>query len=305
MVLEHHRIVLSAQEEDTTGEGVLRDEAVEARAQAPRTTLLDLLLHRTAHLDGVAADFVAGPRHHRKSEAEVVVGHQQTPPLNLVHPSLSYLQELDYLKQKNARLDSIPIADRFRTHLSQWQETKVASLISKGLRLNLSKPLVGDHSYPLPPAKQPIQQDLKDYLGLGALEEILQECDSPVPPLSLRETLSWEDLDYQQRTENESDPELEPSVLPSFVVPKKRGGRRFILDARALNRLTPIPPSFIMEGVNDIEIFIQAGYTWGTSLDMQDAYLHVPLSRSLRKILRSGTRWRSNSQLLLSSSLGS
>ncbi len=44
MVLEHHRIVLSVQEEDTTGEGVHRDEAVEARAQAPRTTLLDLLL---------------------------------------------------------------------------------------------------------------------------------------------------------------------------------------------------------------------------------------------------------------------
>ncbi|MCP3676029.1 MAG: hypothetical protein GY721_00075, partial [Deltaproteobacteria bacterium] len=142
----------------------------------------------------------------------------------------------------------------------------MANLISKGLRLNLSKPLVGDHSYPLPPAKQPIQQDLKDYLGLGALEEILQECDSPVPPLSLRETLSWEDIDYQQPTENESDPELEPSMLPSFVVSKKGGGRRFILVARALNRLSPIPPSFIMEGVNDIEIFIQAGYTWGPSL---------------------------------------
>ncbi len=146
-------------------------EVVEVLTQAPHTTLLGEIRPHQAHLDADAAVIAADPRHQlRQSEAEVVVGHQQTPPLNLVHPSLSFLQELELLKKQNARLDKIPIAERFRNHLSQWQETRVSSLIANGLRINLDKPLVGDFSYPLPPAKRPMQQDLKDYLNLGALE---------------------------------------------------------------------------------------------------------------------------------------
>ncbi len=83
----------SALAADFKGEGgVHMGEVVEDPTQAPHTTLLVVLRPHQALFDVDAVVIEADLRHQLcQSEAEVVVGHQQTPPLNLVHPSLSLI----------------------------------------------------------------------------------------------------------------------------------------------------------------------------------------------------------------------
>ncbi len=69
-----------------------------------------------------------------------------------------------------------------------------------------------------------------------------------------------------------------------FVVPKKNGKLRPVLDLSALNRSVLID-RFKMETVRTIRDTVLPG-VWAVSIDLQDAYLHVPIRRSSRKFLR-------------------
>ncbi len=69
-----------------------------------------------------------------------------------------------------------------------------------------------------------------------------------------------------------------------FLTTKKTGGWRPVIDLHALNRFIT-PPRFKMETVRSILAAMRQG-TWSTSLDLQDAFLHVPVARRHRKYLR-------------------
>ncbi len=69
-----------------------------------------------------------------------------------------------------------------------------------------------------------------------------------------------------------------------FIVPKKNGKLRPVLDLSALNRSVLIE-RFKMETASTIRSAIRPG-DWAVSIDLQDAYLHVPIRRSSRKYLR-------------------
>ncbi len=69
-----------------------------------------------------------------------------------------------------------------------------------------------------------------------------------------------------------------------FVVPKRNGKLRPVLDLSALNRSVLID-RFKMETVRTIRDTVLPG-VWAVSIDLQDAYLHVPIRRSSRKFLR-------------------
>lgn len=69
-----------------------------------------------------------------------------------------------------------------------------------------------------------------------------------------------------------------------FLVPKKDGSLRPIIDLSALNSFLEVP-SFKMETVSSIRLSIQPG-DWAVSLDLSDAYFHVPIHPSSRKYLR-------------------
>ena len=68
-----------------------------------------------------------------------------------------------------------------------------------------------------------------------------------------------------------------------FLVPKKGGTWRPILNLKPLNRFIR-PPHFRMESLQAILPELETGW-WAASLDLRDAYLHVPMHHSSRKWL--------------------
>ena len=69
-----------------------------------------------------------------------------------------------------------------------------------------------------------------------------------------------------------------------FLVPKKDGGLRPVIDLKALN-LHLRKESFKMETPASIAAAMRPG-EWTTSIDLKDAYFHIPMARSSRKFLR-------------------
>ena len=79
------------------------------------------------------------------------------------------------------------------------------------------------------------------------------------------------------------------SVLPrllfqTFVVPKSNGGWRPVIDLSTLNR-SLVVPHFKMETPESIRLSLRQGH-WSTSIDLSDAYLHIPVHPRHRKYLR-------------------
>ena len=71
-----------------------------------------------------------------------------------------------------------------------------------------------------------------------------------------------------------------------FLVPKKTGDLRPILNLRPLNRRIFVE-SFKMESLKNVVSSIRPG-EWLASLDLKDAYFHVPIRKSHWKFLRFG-----------------
>lgn len=69
-----------------------------------------------------------------------------------------------------------------------------------------------------------------------------------------------------------------------FLVPKKNGKWRLVIDLSRLNKFLNIQ-SFSMETVNKVRNSIYPN-DWAISLDLTDAYLHVPIHVTSRKYLR-------------------
>jgi hypothetical protein len=70
-------------------------------------------------------------------------------------------------------------------------------------------------------------------------------------------------------------------ISPIFLITKKDGGMRPILNLNKLNAAHLDTPYFRMETVEDICHALRPG-DWATSIDLRDAYFHVPLHPSTR-----------------------
>ena len=68
-----------------------------------------------------------------------------------------------------------------------------------------------------------------------------------------------------------------------FIVPKKDGPNRLIIDLSHLNKLL-ITPTFKMERVSEIASCI-VDPMWGCTVDLQDAFYHVPVAWSYHMFL--------------------
>lgn len=73
-----------------------------------------------------------------------------------------------------------------------------------------------------------------------------------------------------------------------FLVPKKTGEWRPVIDLSALNRFIECP-TFKMETPEFVRTSLQTGM-WASSIDLKDAYLHVPIHPRHRKYLRFQAR---------------
>ena len=69
-----------------------------------------------------------------------------------------------------------------------------------------------------------------------------------------------------------------------FLVPKKTGDWRPVTDLSALNQFIQCP-TFKMDTAEHVRTSLQVGQ-WLTSIDLKDAYLHVPIHPGYRKFLR-------------------
>ena len=108
-------------------------------------------------------------------------------------------------------------------------------------------------SFPDPAKHQILTQEINKMLVKGALEEV-HDLDSP---------------GFYSRL---------------FVVPKPGGKWRPVIDLKALNWYLKIP-KFSMESLQSIWGALLPG-NFTISIDLQDAYFHVPIRRSFRKYLR-------------------
>ena len=116
-----------------------------------------------------------------------------------------------------------------------------------------------------------------------------------IPPLSsvpirmsqfsspfLREEI--ENLLNKRAVERVQNPETPGFYSRIFLVPKKNGKFRLILDLSLLNRYIE-KQAFKMETVKSVRQAMRLN-DWAVSIDLTEAYLHVPIHRQSRKYLR-------------------
>jgi hypothetical protein len=80
-------------------------------------------------------------------------------------------------------------------------------------------------------------------------------------------------------------------ISPIFLIPKKDGGMRPIFNLKKLNAAHLDTPYFRIETVEDVCHALWPG-DWATSIDLRDAYFHIPLHPSTRKYMRFGWKGR-------------
>ena len=152
-------------------------------------------------------------------------------------------------------LPNIPVGGRLAHFAQNWAEITddewVLSLVRKGNRIPFQElPILSpDPIFFRQPLSQPLEEDVASLLSKGAVEEIIPECPG-----------------YYSRI---------------FLVPKKNGKLRLIIDLSVLNHFV-YTQTFKMETQRKVKDTVQLN-DWAFSLDLTDAYLNVPIHRRSRK----------------------
>ena len=150
-------------------------------------------------------------------------------------------------------------------HFAQnWAEITddnwVLSLIRKGYRILFKERTIlsPDPTFFQQPLSLQLEEEVASLLSKGAVEEIIPECPG-----------------YYSRI---------------FLVPKKNGKLRLIIDLSVLNHFV-YTETFKMETQRKVRNAVQLN-DWAFSLDLTDAYLHIPIHHRSRKYLRFTLRGR-------------
>ena len=161
-------------------------------------------------------------------------------------------------------LPNILVGGRLAHFAKNWAKITddewVLYLVRKGYRiLFLKRPILSpDPVFFQQPLSQQLEEEVTSLLSKGAVEEIIPECPG-----------------YYSRI---------------FLVPKKNGKLRLIIDLSVLNRFV-YTETFKMKTQRKVKDAIQLN-DWAFSLDLTDAYLHVPIHPRSRKYLRFTLRGR-------------
>ena len=160
-------------------------------------------------------------------------------------------------------LDQLPVGSRLGACLPAWRkiqaDTWTLDLITRGLSLSFHTP---------PPLSNAplIYSQYGDPEKQGILEGLVLEM---IEKKVVEPVLQTSSPGFYNRL---------------FLVPKRGGSWRPVIDLSALNRALIIP-SFRMETSEQIMSAVRPG-EWLTSLDLTDAYFHVPIFPTHRKFLR-------------------
>ena len=161
-------------------------------------------------------------------------------------------------------LPNIPVGGRLAHFAQNWAKITddewVLFLVRKEYRIPfLERPILSPHPVTFQqPLSQQLEEEVASLLSKGAVEEIIPECPG-----------------YCSRI---------------FLVPKKNGKLRLIIDLSVLNHFV-YTQTFKMEAQRKVKDAVQLN-DWAFSLDLTDAYLHVPIHRGSCKYLRFTLRGR-------------
>ena len=161
-------------------------------------------------------------------------------------------------------LPNIPVGGRLAHFAQNWTEITddkwVLSLVRKGYRIPfLERPNLSPNPiFFQQPLSQHLEEEVASLLSKGAVEEIIPECPG-----------------YYSRI---------------FLVPKKNGKLRLMIDLSVLNHFI-YTQTFKMETQRKVKDAVQLN-DWAFSLDLMDAYLHIPIHHRSRKYLRFTLRCR-------------
>ena len=164
----------------------------------------------------------------------------------------------------------LPVGGRLSYFLPAWKEITqdkwTLSVVSKGLDIPLMRepPLSQDPIFFPPPSDPDKAQALLDEVNCLIRKEAVEEL-----PRSF-----WTPGFYSRM----------------FLVRKKSGAWRPIIDLSSFNRHV-VSPHFKMETPRGILSSV-VPEMWATSVDLKDAYFHVPIRKSARKFLRFTSQGR-------------
>ena len=187
-------------------------------------------------------------------ESEKTLGVQCQDISNLVQFKSVYIQE---------KAKDLPVGGRLRQFLPEWEKhgshRLITGLIRDGYKLpfrerpNLSRVPCIISSYAGFYKQNAFWTSIQDLLQKGAVEVI----HTP------------ESLGFYSRL---------------FLVPKPGNRWRPVIDLSSLNKFLAIP-NFKMETPESIRASLRKG-EWVTSIDLTDAYLHIPIHTQSQKYLR-------------------
>ena len=155
-------------------------------------------------------------------------------------------------------LPSILVGGRLAHFTQNWSEITedewVLSLIRKGYRILFKERHImsPNPTFFQQPLSQQLEEEFASLLSKGAVEEIIPECPGHYSRI--------------------------------FLVPKKNGKLRLTIDLSVLNHFV-YTETFKMETQRKMRKAIQLN-DWAFSLDLTDAYLHIPIHHRSCKCLR-------------------
>ena len=168
-----------------------------------------------------------------------------------------------FFKLPSQELEVAPVGGRLRRFLPEWQKQKthqsILSLIQDGHKLpfrerpKLSRFPCISSGYAGSDRQNALLTSIQDLLQKGAIEVMFTKTS----------------LGFYSRL---------------FLVPKPGNRWRPVIDLSSLNKFLAIP-KFKMETPESIRASLRKG-EWVTSIDLTDAYLHVPIHTLSRKYLR-------------------
>ena len=178
------------------------------------------------------------------------------------------------LKDIKAQLASqkcLPVGGRLQHFWERWKELGAPNRVVRWLK----------RGYPLP-FRKPVQKSQSQVLMTsGAPDDIITDYRrDKEKAAALKEMITK--LVQKQAVESVPPGEL-GHYSRVFLRAKRTGGWRLIIDLKPLNALLDTP-SFKMDTCHHIRQAIEPGM-WATSIDLSDAYFHIPIKQTHRKYL--------------------
>jgi hypothetical protein len=199
---------------------------------------------------------VEAPGYRRSPASHISQHHHQHhrhhhPPQH--HHLLPHQLNLNRVQRAQVALPA-----RLRRARRRWRsitdDPKVLELVDTGLRFELHRQPIGPRKPPVFNGSPDVMRSLAEQLHAWLEQGIIEPC---------------------------TDEDALFSLL--FPVPKSGGRWRWVLDSRRLNEAI-VDRTFKMESVDVVRRMLRKN-DWMTSIDLKDAFLHVPINRAHRRYL--------------------